>query len=72
MSLLDNTPTPGENTERARLKRDEVNTADHVQCALVKVIDALKGLPREERVRVVRSAQTFFDDPVNGVASIRR
>lgn len=44
---------------------------DHVQCALVKIIDALRPLPREARIRVLKTVSTFFGDPPNGSSGIR-
>lgn len=46
-------------------------TGDHVQCALVKIIDALRPLSREARVRVLKTASTFYGDPPNGSSGIR-
>lgn len=58
--------------ELAKTKpRDAELTGDHVQCALVKVIDALRPLNREARIRVLKTASTFFGDPPNGSSGIR-
>jgi hypothetical protein len=51
--------------------RDAELTGDHVQCALVKIIDALRPLSREARIRVLKTASTFFGDPPNGASVIR-
>lgn len=59
------TPDPEKKPHDAKL------TGDHVQCALVKVIDALRPLPREARIRMLKTASTFFGGPPNGSSGIR-
>lgn len=44
---------------------------EHAQVALVKIIDALRPLSREARVRVLKTASTFYGDPPNGSSGIR-
>lgn len=44
---------------------------EHAQVALVKIIDALRPLTREARIRVLKTASTFFGDPPNGASGIR-
>lgn len=51
--------------------KDAEVTHENAQVALVKIIDALRPLSREARIRVLKTASTFFGDPPNGSSGIR-